>query len=55
MASNLTKRLDRLQRLIRETTQPDIHPLYFREGAIPEDIASERVILMLEDYSPSGA
>jgi len=47
MASNLAKRLDRLERLIRERTQPDTSPLYFREGdSIPEEIAPERVIFI---------
>ena len=45
MASNFTKRLDRLERLIRERTQPDTHPLYFRDGQpIPEVIDPGRVI-----------
>ena len=47
MASNLAKRLDRLERNIRERTQPDTSPLYFREGdSIPEEIAPERVIFI---------
>jgi hypothetical protein len=47
MTSNFAKRLDRLERLIRERTQPDTSPLYFREGhSIPEKIALERVIFI---------
>jgi hypothetical protein len=47
MASNFARRLDKLERLIRERIQPDTSPLYFREGAsIPEEIARERVIFI---------
>ena len=47
MASNFTKRLDRLERLIRERTQPETHPLYFRDGQpIPEVIDPSRVVFI---------
>jgi hypothetical protein len=47
MASNFARRLDKLERLIRERIQPDTSPLYFREGAsIPEEIARERMIFI---------
>ena len=52
MASNLTKRLDRLERLIRERTQLDTSPLYLREGqTIPEDIDPDRVIHIKREYA----
>jgi hypothetical protein len=45
MASNFARRLDKLERLVRERTQPDTHPLYFREGqTIPEVVDPARVI-----------
>jgi hypothetical protein len=47
MASNFARRLDKLERLIRERIEPDTSPLYFREGhSIPEEIAPERVVLI---------
>jgi hypothetical protein len=45
MASNLTKRLDRLERLLRERTAASTSPLYLRDGdAIPDGIAPERIV-----------
>jgi hypothetical protein len=51
MASNLTKRLDRLERLIRERTQLDTSPLYLREGqTVAEGVDPERVIYIKREY-----
>jgi hypothetical protein len=45
MAANLTRRLDRIERQIRELTAADTAPLYLREEeAIPEGVAPERVV-----------
>jgi hypothetical protein len=47
MANNFAKRLDRLERIVRERMRPDTTPLYFREGdSIPEEISSVRVIII---------
>ena len=55
MASNFTKRLDRLERLIRERTQPDTHPLYFRDGQpIPEVIDPARVVFIKRESDRSA-
>jgi hypothetical protein len=48
MASNLTKRLDRLERLIRERTVASTHPLYVRD--IPEGVDPSRVVLVVRAY-----
>jgi hypothetical protein len=51
MASNLAKRLDKLERLIRERTQPDTSPLYLRQGdSIPDGIDQARVIRVTRTY-----
>jgi hypothetical protein len=45
MAANLTRRLDRIERQIRDLTAADTAPLYLREEeAIPEGVAPERVV-----------
>jgi hypothetical protein len=46
VASNLTKRLDKIERLIRERKLLDTSPLYLRDGdqMIPEGIDPERVV-----------
>jgi hypothetical protein len=45
VASNLGRRLDKLERLVRERMQTDTSPLYFREGQeIAEGIDPARVI-----------
>ena len=45
MASNLTKRLDRLERLLRERTAASTAPLYLRDGdPVPEGVDPERVV-----------
>jgi len=45
VASNLGRRLDKLERLVRERMQPDTSPLYLREGQeIAEGIDPARVI-----------
>jgi hypothetical protein len=47
MASNFARRLDKLERLIRERIQSDTSPLYFREGhSVPEEIDPSRVIFI---------
>ena len=47
MASNLHRRLDRLERLIRERFTADATPIYLRsDETIPEEIAPERVIFI---------
>ena len=47
MASNLGRRLDKLERLVRERMQPDTSPLYLREGqTIAESSDPGRVIFI---------
>jgi len=44
MASNLTKRLDKIERLIRERNLLDTFPLYLRDGSpVPAGVDPERV------------
>jgi hypothetical protein len=51
MASNFTKRLDRLERLIRERALASTHPLYFRDGdSIPDGIDPHRVIFIKREH-----
>lgn len=45
MATNLTKRLDRLERLLRERTAASTAPLYLRDGdPVPDGVDPERVV-----------
>ena len=47
MVSNLTKRLDRVERLLRERAAASTSPLYLRHGqAIPEEIDPARVVFI---------
>jgi hypothetical protein len=51
VVSNLTKRLDRLERLIRERTAALTAPLYLRDGEpIPEGIEPERVVFIVRTF-----
>ena len=45
MASNLSKRLDRLEKLAAQLLEGDDAPIYLREGsALPEGVNPERVV-----------
>ena len=47
MASNFARRLDKLERLVRERMQPDTSPLYLRDGqTIADGIDPARVIFV---------
>jgi hypothetical protein len=51
MASNLSKRLDRLERLIRERTAASTLPLYLREGSpIPQGVDPERITFIARTF-----
>jgi hypothetical protein len=51
MVSNFTKRLDRLERLLRERTAASAAPLYLRDGEpIPEGVDPERVIFVVRAF-----
>jgi hypothetical protein len=51
MASNLHRRLDRLERLIRERFSADSSPIYLRpDEPIPEEVDPQRVIWVKRDY-----
>ena len=47
MASNFARRLDKLERIVRERMQPDTSPLYLRDGqTIADGIDPARVIFI---------
>jgi hypothetical protein len=51
MASNFTKRLDRLERLIRERTLADTSPHYLRGGEpVPNGVDPERVVFIVAAF-----
>jgi hypothetical protein len=51
MVSNFTKRLDRLERLLRERTAASAAPLYLRDGEpIPEGVDPERVVFVVRAF-----
>lgn len=50
MASNLAKRLDRLERLAGDLLNQNQGPVYCREGNEPEGIDPERLVIIKRQY-----
>ena len=50
MASNITKRLDRIEKLAQALLSQSEGPIYCREGQEPKDIDPERLVVIRREY-----
>ena len=50
MASNISKRLDRIERIANELLNQTEGPVYCREGQEPPDVSPERLVVVRRVY-----
>jgi hypothetical protein len=50
MASNLSKRLDKLERLLKEKNKTNLSPIYCSDSHQPEGVDSSRLVVIKRNY-----